>query len=222
MIAASARASEKYTELSLGYSTGDYGTSVETQISRFTFSAGILSGRQQFNISIPYLALNDSESDSVNGVGDTIIHYGYTTKKSKHNYSIYSSLSVKIPTADETKGLGSGETDIGAFASVNKHWRNTIAGLGAGYIVVGEPKGEDLNNIAQASVSVYRQFQRTYLGGYLDYHSAYSDAAGNTLEGGINVYYILNRNKGITANVFKGLNGNSADYGLQLGWIIWF
>ena len=211
-----------YFEISAGHNEGDFDTNVTTRLTRLNLSAGTLVNRHQFDINLSYLNVEDSTGAKDEGPGDVILHYGYTTTKFANNLSLYSSLATKLPTADDTKNLGTGETDYGVYFALNKHWQKTIASIGAGYLVFGEPPGTNYDNSKQYSLSVYQQLQRLNLGLYANYQTAYSADIPNAAEAGMNIYYILTGHSGITLNLAKGLKRGSPDYNFQAGWLHWF
>ena len=217
-----AMALNHYIEITAGHSEGDFDTDVTTRLTRLGLSAGTLVDRHQFDVSLSYLHAEDSTGAQDEGLGDVVLHYGYTTAKFANDLSLYTSLAMKVPTADETKNLGSGETDYGVFFSLNKHWPKTIASIGAGYIVFGEPAGADYDNSQQLSLSIHQQIQRLNLGLYLNYQSAYSADNSDAMETGTNMYYLVSGDSGVTLNAFKGLKSGSPDFGLQIGWLRWF
>lgn len=63
--------------------------------------------------------------------------------------------SVKIPTADEDKGLGSGKTDFDLTLIASRMLTETSGlHLNAGYAWIGEPSGEDVADVAHCSVAL--------------------------------------------------------------------
>ena len=83
---------------------------------------------------------------------------------------------IKFATADETKGLGTGETDYSVQADVYKFFdRITLLGT-AGYKVRGDPANVDLENVFFGSVGGIYNFTPETRGGLIyDYReSAYA------------------------------------------------
>lgn len=64
-------------------------------------------------------------------------------------------VAVKIPTADDSSGLGSGETDYDvswiASKTVNE---KTSVHLNAGYAWIGEPSGEDVGDVVHYGIAL--------------------------------------------------------------------
>ncbi len=72
------------------------------------------------------------------------------------------SLSVKFPTADDDKGLGSGEIDYDLMWIASKMLTETVGlHLNAGYTWVGEPGGEDVGDIVHYGSAVDVQLNAT-------------------------------------------------------------
>jgi len=217
-----ALAADNYVELAYAYSTGTYGTSVTTRLNRWVVNAGVLKTRYMASVSIPYVYLDTEGDPTQNGLGDIIASAGYRTDWSKSGYAAAYSVSVKFPTADETKFLGSGETDIGAFATVSKQWRDVIGSLGAGYIVAGNPPGGNYKNVAHFSLNLFKRFRYVGASVYLNYRSAAIEGADEAIESGITAYYVMSGNLGFSADAYGGLTDGSPDYGFQLGIVRWF
>lgn len=63
--------------------------------------------------------------------------------------------AIKVPTADEDKGLGSGETDYDlTWIASKKLGEKTGVHLNAGYTWVGEPAGEDVGDVFHYGIAL--------------------------------------------------------------------
>ena len=126
----------EYLNLSLGagleYETGDYGTVETTDIWRIPFIVQ-WAPLDHFSLSleIPYLQQSRAEettvsggggigsgikhtSNTVRGLGDITLDASLTFfKKKNHTPRLLTLFYAKLPTADEQKGLGTGEFDWG-------------------------------------------------------------------------------------------------------------
>jgi len=72
------------------------------------------------------------------------------------------SLSVKFPTSDDGKGLGSGEMDYDLTWIASKMVTETVGlHVNAGYTWVGEPAGEDVGDIVHYGAAVDVQLNET-------------------------------------------------------------
>lgn len=94
-----------------------------------------------------------SASSSSSGFGDLNL-YGRWSHPLREGSSFVTTGSIKLGTADEEKGLGSGKTDLGLDFSYQKTFSRCSLALSAGYQVLGDPEGIELENGIRGSVSV--------------------------------------------------------------------
>jgi outer membrane putative beta-barrel porin/alpha-amylase len=106
------------------------------------------------------------------GLGDIVASafYGLSDERST-GLGIDLGLKVKLPTADEAKGLGTGETDYSVQADFFKPLGGALTGFGSlGYRWYGDPPGVDLRNVAYGAIGVsYRMSAETTVGAAYDY-----------------------------------------------------
>jgi hypothetical protein len=179
------------------YSTGDYGTGVDTDILVVPVTARLSTGNARFSASIPYLRI-DGASNIVggeggpivvdpntpaterSGIGDLTLGANYAIPEDRMGVGLDLGARVKLPTAKD--GLGTGETDYSVSGELSKTFGTVTPFLQGGYRVMGDPDGIDLNNIlfgsAGASVSVGRS---VVLASY-DYRQATSDLVEDSQE----------------------------------------
>src|SRR5512143_830326 len=113
-----------YLDMTGGYKTGDFGTTTTSDLFYLSPALGYVTPNYDMSITIPYLFLTNKtagQSTTEEGIGDIFLHGGYVfLPETDNGYSLYGSVSVKLPTADKDKGLGTGETDYGGFLSAGK------------------------------------------------------------------------------------------------------
>lgn len=206
--ATGAQANEwKYT-LGADVSSGEYGSTSETEITSLPFSlTWSPSDKWSFKASVPWISIEGDgtvvaggdggfivgrgrgnggtpgtgdpveetvETSKESGVGDVWLTSTYSLEPLAAN-SIYVDLSakVKLPTGDEAKGLGTGETDYSlqmeAFAPMGK-WMPFVT-------VARKFKGDmpeaELNDVWYTSVgSAYQLSASTSIGASVDYQEA--------------------------------------------------
>ena len=121
------------------------------------FAVGIGFGGQFEERS--HIAGKDHES----GLGDLVVGAKWAfCAETKGLPAQAFSLSVKFPTADDDKGLGSGEMDYDLTWIASKMITETVGlHVNAGYIWVGEPAGEDVGDIAHYGAAVDVQLNET-------------------------------------------------------------
>jgi hypothetical protein len=111
------------------YFSGDFGSDVNTQIAYFPFTFTVQSRRNEFKATLTYLSTRSDQSVSIvggeviplggppqmeSGPGDAILEEEYYFKEgTSRSPWIYAGARLKLPTGDESKGLGTGTTDFG-------------------------------------------------------------------------------------------------------------
>lgn len=104
------------------FARGDYGLAQDTDVSVFLLNPTVETGSWRFQASIPYVSL-DGPATVVGNTGPTTVNrsesgLGDLTLGATHRFATASSGwtteltgKVKLPTADDAKGLGTGEID---------------------------------------------------------------------------------------------------------------
>ncbi len=169
-------------------------------------------------LAAPEAALVGTATVSETGVGD--VRAGIAVRLFGGGVAVHridASIDVKIPTADEAKGLGTGAWDTRlALAYEYRFWTATgFAGLG--YSFLGDPEGFALDDVADAYVGVETDPGRGgwSMIGWLEARQAVvattddavSIGAGLTRTGARQRWRLLGR---------VGLTDGAADYGLTL------
>jgi cobalt/nickel transport protein len=122
-----------------------------------TLTYGLLE-RMDLGIGSGYVFSHPKEGERENGMADTEIKLKYRWIDEKNwRPALTTSGILKIPTASESKGLGSGQTDFGINAiltkTIGKKW---VVHLNLGYTFIGE---DHVNN--EFNYSVAAQFLLT-------------------------------------------------------------
>lgn len=128
-------------------------------------------------------------------------------------------LEVKIPTADEQKGLGTGKTDYRlGLAGEYGFWSATgFAELG--WNILGDPEGYELDDVLDACIGVESEplgvGGRVILAGWLDGNDETVEGAGRRISAGIGL-----RTTGALRwdiRLGSGLGGSSEDLRVSVG-----
>lgn len=152
----------------LDYSSGDYGTGTETRITSLAATARYDTGPWAFKAYVPYLKVTGNQSvipglgrvrgggpdrSSESGLGDIVLGATYAALYDKPGgLGLDLTAKVKLPTADEKKGLGTGEADYIFLADLYKTFDRITGFGGVGYHVLGDPPGVDFDNVWSANV----------------------------------------------------------------------
>ena len=211
-----------YISMDADFKTGKFGTAFRTDLYSINLSAGYFSHEFIASITLPYHSLKTDTVGEVDGTGDILLHIGRNfTPGSSRSITINTTLAIKLPTADETIGLGTGEADIGVLFHVSRNWGSFSGSLGFGYTRTGDSDTVNYNDIFNYSISLYKNFQR--LGIYTSLEQSESiindtdDPAALYLGG----FYFITSDVSIITDTFIGLNDGSPDYGVKLGFVKW-
>lgn len=133
------------------YSNGDYGEPIDTEIYYFPVSYGANYGKFGLQLVVPYLqvtgagnvlvnvgginrAVAGTQREKSSGIGDSIISMTYQMDPlTTAELFIDLRLDLKLPSADENKGLGTGETDYSMQVDLSKNVGNSVIFATLGY-----------------------------------------------------------------------------------------
>lgn len=169
------------------YSTGDYGTGTDTEILVVPVSARISTGDLRFSASIPYIRIKGSDSivggdggpiivdpnspaTTRSGIGDLTLGANYAIPEDRLGIGIDLGTRVKLPTAET--GLGTGKTDVSFSGELSRTFGTVTPFVQAGYRIMGDPDGIDLDNVWFGSVGASALLGRSVLLASYDYRQA--------------------------------------------------
>lgn len=232
------RASEEQWKYSTGvdFSSGDYGGDpVDTDITYIPFTVSYKRDLWKFKATVPWVQIEGA--GTVVGAGDGGVVLGspnqgaVSTKESglgdiwlTAQYSVEAipadlfyldvAAKLKLPTADEDKGLGTGEVDYTFQAEVFKPIDAFTPFVTLAYKIKGEPSGINLENVYSLSVgSDYRVSGTTNVGGSFDFQEASSSGSDDAMEVFAYISQKLSARFAVTLYGYKGLEDGSPDYG---------
>ena len=225
-LAVSADTGRGYLDLGGGYKTGDFGTTTTSGLYYLSPTVGYVAPGYDVSITVPYLFLTNktgSQSRTESGAGDIILRGGAVfIPEGPTGFSLNGTLALKLPTADETRGLGTGETDYGAFLGLHQWIGNVKLSLTGGYIKIGDPAAINYNDIYLYGVGISRVFGGTNIAASLDNRRAMVPGAQNPQEVSVGFFHVLNVDYAIRGSAFKGLNNGGPDFGADFGIVRWF
>ena len=215
------------------YSSGDYGQSQDTEISYFPVIAKATYGNWTGSLTIPYLRITgpgtviggvvicrdisgkEDDCSVVNpgatvttqsGLGDIIGALTYTIDIEKHDVFLDFTGKIKLPTADEDKGLGTGETDYSIQMDATKMFGSAYVFGGVGRKFVGSPSQFPLDDIWLLNLGGGYQVNRKFgVGASYDFRESSTTTADPSEVTGYLTYKISDS---VTA-MFYGLIGLS-------------
>lgn len=203
--------------------TSEVGITPDVSVYGASLGLGTRWDAFRVSVSIPYYIVDASGADTETGLGDVrVVGEWDVVPPAPQRVSLTGSLLWKIPTADENKGLGSGETDYGAFAEFGYTVGRNMPFFSAGYIRKGDTPTIDYRNTWLYSVGVSH-----YIG--VDEVYASLDTRQNVLPGiddtrllSVGWLHALSANSTLRIDGSVGLNSASPDTLINLEFMVWF
>lgn len=214
-----------YVALDGGVLAGDFGTPVRTTLYSVAPTLGVVAKNYDLSVTVPYLFLTQSatgQSVTESGVGDIVARAGYVlVPESEGGMSLSGALAVKLPTADETKGLGTGKVDVGGTLLLGQRLGPVRLSLLGGFIKVGDPAGQDYNDVYLYGVGASGTKGETGLYASLEGRRALVAGADDPLEARVAFFRPFGHRTAIRGTAFAGLNDGGPAYGVNLGFVWW-
>jgi hypothetical protein len=188
------------------YSTGKYGGAddIEELYVPFTFRAGF--DRIGFRLTVPWL--------SVTGPEDTIMTFYDLYVSDTANFVVDVTGKIKFGTADETRGLGTGENDYTLQLDAYRFFDKFSLQGTAGYRLRGDPPGVALNDVLLASVgAAYMASDNALVGMYFDYRESAISGTDDIQELSGFASFRLGSAWRMEVYAFTGLTDSSTDFG---------
>ncbi len=235
----SAAHADDYVQLSTGfdYSSGDYGDVADTDITSIPVSLKVVHGPITGRLTVPYLRIKGPGAvvgggdtggvvtgvqtvpvTTESGIGDVVAGFTYTFDLIDQDLFldyIDMTAKVKIPTADEQRNLGTGETDFSIQTDVSKSFDKLVVFGTLGYKFVGSSQRLPLDDIVYLSIGGGYQLTPTISAGIAyDYRQAASRTAEDPSE--ISPYFTVRLNESwrFQGYAYFGLSESSPDAGV--------
>ncbi len=164
------------------------------------------------------------QHESASGIGDTNLNVAYRFLDETDQVPEMSLLlGIKIPTADEDKGLGTGEYDYLIGLDLSKGLGDWVLGGGISYNVLGDPAEYDLNNYLSGYIALSTGiFAPVDFALEMDVAEAASDESDPELSLGCTLGYDFRTFGYLSGGVSLGLADGSPDYSLFVSYGITF
>jgi len=192
-VTAVAQDNDPKLSLSMGaeFTSGTYGGDVDIEDTYVPLTAVLDYGNVAFRLSMPYLSVSapegtifDPGGEPLPGSGDMITESGLgdvigsvtffdVISSERLGFAMDLTGKVKFGTADENKGLGTGENDYTVQADLYKFvdrftWMGSI-----GYKYRGDPAAVDFDNVLLASLGgTYKFTPDVRAGLFIDYRES--------------------------------------------------
>lgn len=175
----------------LHYSTGDYGAAADTEITSLAVTGQYETGPWRLKLTVPILEVTGpatvipgignvgsgnsprrrgttTRQGSATGLGDVVgtATYAFVARS---DFALDGTARIKLPSADDGEGLGTGETDIGLQVDAYVTRDRLTPFIGIGYTFFGDPGFVQLDDALNYSVgAIYRIDRRDSAGLSLD------------------------------------------------------
>ncbi|MBI3986536.1 MAG: transporter [Lentisphaerae bacterium] len=217
-MAAGAFAGDWKADTFISYSSGDYGSTSEAEIWYVPLSLTRYFPRGSATLTVPFVSVDTGSTES--GMGDILLKGRFYALLQEGMWpGVDLVAKVKVPTADENKGLGTGEFDEGAAVEVYRLFdRRFVAFFSVGYNFIGDPPGVDYSDQFVFDIGC------SYVGHPPWSHTLFYDTYSRTAPGGDDIRaisyaigYKLTPDWRLTGVIEKGLSDGAADYTLTAG-----
>ena len=163
------------TTLGLDYSSGKYGSTARTDILYAPLVLKYSRGPALLKLTVPYLSITSPSGGTLigvdenglpiysgagarvteSGMGDVVFSYIHSVvEDSKGGFLLDLGAKVKFATADENKGLGTGEQDYAVFVDFYYLAGAATPFATLGYKVLGDPAGLKLRDVWQSTLGL--------------------------------------------------------------------
>ena len=214
--------------------SGDYGGEERVDEWYTRFSGWVRLGRVSLELTVPWLSVDAPAGTVVDGPGGPIIGDGpRRTESGIGDVMVAATLrdvwtsaggtaaldlggEVKLGTADEDRGLGSGETDITLRADYLAFFDRWTGLASLGYAVRGDPDAFDLDDgIVAAAGGLFRVTATNRAGLFLEYRQAAYFTNDDPLE--LTGFYSWRAGEWRTSlSLRAGLSDSAPDWGAGL------
>ncbi len=211
------------------YSRGDYGFATDTEVFSVPFEWSHETTMWRFNASIPWLKIKGPATvvgagvpvrppgASESGLGDLYASATYRFRNVPGETGVDLTGRVKIPTADEARGLGTGELDYYVQAQLHRSFGALTPFVTAGYRVLGDNALYQLRDGAYAGAGAwFRTSDTTVLGASYDWRERLTPANEQASEVSGYVMHDLSRSWQVLTYTTKGFSNGSPDFGAGL------
>jgi len=239
-LAASAEGKVTFTT-GADYSSGKYGQSEKTNITYIPLISKYETDRWLIKAVVPWLQIDgpggvsgDSRIVTSNvvgnrrttesGLGDIVLGATYSAiQLNEQKLYVDFGAKLKVPTASESNGLGTGKTDYTVSSDIYKTIHKVTLLGGLGHKVLGDPSGVDLNNVWFGSVGgVYKLDAKNNVGVSVDFREPTTRAGTSLREYSVFYSHRFNETYKLQTYMVTGDTRSSVDFGagamLAMSW----
>ena len=201
------------------FSSGAFGGTDDIEDLYVPISASFDTGRVGFQLVVPYLRVSapgEVATTTESGLGDVIgsvtLYNAYYSPDRRLALDI--SAAVKLGTADEAKGLGTGESDFSVYLDGYKYFDNVTLLSSVGYRWRGETADAPVDDVFLGSFgAAFSVSPEAMLGLIYDYRESALVDTDDIHELTGFVSFDLNDDWQAEVSAFAGLTDSSPDWG---------
>jgi hypothetical protein len=182
-----------------------------------TLTYGLLE-RMDLALGSGYLFVHPKEGKKENGLSDTELKLKFRPIDEKDWRPAFAVTStLKIPTASESKGLGSGKTDFGINTILTKNLGDRLfLHLNLGYTFIGEGHVDNELNYSLAAQFILTK-KWALVGEIVGVNNLNGRKGDDPLSGLIGTYYLFTEKLIWDAGVEIGMNKVAPDFRITIG-----
>ena len=218
------------------YSSGDYGGSSDTDILYVPFTGKYMTSKYAIKMTVPYLRITSDElvvtsggevigtsqgllqtdRNTESGMGDIVTTFSYYLfEEAGERPMVDLNAKIKFGTADEEKGLGTGENDFAFDVDLVKT-KGSAAYFGTlGYKLYGDPALINFNDVFYFNLGFsYRVNTKTSGGLMYDFREKTTENGNSLSEFTPFLTYRINKDYKLMGYLVAGLADGSPDYGI--------
>ncbi len=230
---------EWQANVAVTYETGDFGTNTTTNTTYIPLSIKRLFEKGDVSLTIPYIYQQSAPGVTAiagrpfrtspfaggprrteSGLGDMLLRGSYyLITEQTEPFNLTPIAQIKFPTADDDKGLGTGEFDetIGLESSktLNEQW---ALYLNLYYTFIGDPPSQNFDNEFAVVLGPGYYFNKdTRLSLLYEERTALVDGRSNPRDLLLNLNYQMNSTTSASGGISIGLSNGSPDFGITAG-----
>jgi hypothetical protein len=215
------------------FSSGDYGDSEDTEILYLPLDVSYAQGLWRAKVTVPWLQMKGpgtvigagdggvvdgdgiAEVTTESGLGDVWASLTYSAETFPAEWFYVDVVGkVKFPTADDDKGLGTGEFDGTLQLDFFKPMGQFSPMATVAYKMKGDPDDLELDNVFYLSLGGdYRVNETVNFGATLDFQQAATDSSDDALEVFSYLGYRVSKKCLLNFYGYSGLTDGSPDIG---------
>ena len=217
-------------EPGFSYSRGSYGLATDTEVYSAPLALSIEEGPWTLRGAVAWLSIkgpatvtadsalpNRPTTASEAGLGDFSASLAYKFPSDPAGWVWTVTGRVKFPTANEDKGLGTGQTDYYGQIDLMKSFPSVTPFFTVGYRWLGNSPRYPLENGAYAAAGLaFPAGPKTTLSVGGEWRQAVVSGADDAMEASVSVFQRLSDTWTVSLNALKGFNDASPDFGFGI------